>query len=308
MLDLQALPSLEKFDSQLLDLFKASMNEPATGGLPLMDEYQAPDSEAALQHLMAVDPRKQLHMGSVGKVRGGRPCSAACSHDDALLSAGGSIGLHLHVRLPVQGFEHSEAFAGFLASAQPDQYFCDEPAQHAGNKRKNRGSRMDEIIKAEEEPCSSIEGDGDSKNSTQSPTKRARGDSEGAGRSHEDLTITPDMDDATRTRIRREKNRVAARKCRAKKLQFMVDLQKTLRELMRKNEEYRLQVSCCTRIGLSFGTVEFLALKLASLYMSAPAPVQSTVCWQDSLIWVLFVYRLSLGTRCSAVKCAYVKL
>lgn len=56
------------------------------------------------------------------------------------------------------------------------------------------------------------------------------------------LTITPDMDEETRARIRREKNRVAARKCRAKKMQFMVELQKTLRELMRKNEEYRLQV------------------------------------------------------------------
>lgn len=57
------------------------------------------------------------------------------------------------------------------------------------------------------------------------------------------LSITPDMDEETRAKIRREKNRVAARKCRAKKMQFMVELQKTLRELMRKNEEYRLQVS-----------------------------------------------------------------
>jgi hypothetical protein len=56
------------------------------------------------------------------------------------------------------------------------------------------------------------------------------------------LSITPDMDEDTRARIRREKNRVAARKCRAKKMAFMVELQKTLRELMRKNEEYRLQV------------------------------------------------------------------
>jgi hypothetical protein len=56
------------------------------------------------------------------------------------------------------------------------------------------------------------------------------------------LSITPDMDEDTRGRTRREKNRVAARKCRAKKMAFMVELQKTLRELMRKNEEYRLQV------------------------------------------------------------------
>jgi hypothetical protein len=62
------------------------------------------------------------------------------------------------------------------------------------------------------------------------------------------LSIMPDMDEDTRARIRREKNRVAARKCRAKKMAFMVELQKTLRELMRKNEEYRLQVSCCLAI------------------------------------------------------------
>lgn len=32
-----------------------------------------------------------------------------------------------------------------------------------------------------------------------------------------EMSITPGMDEETRTRIRREKNRVAARKCRAKK-------------------------------------------------------------------------------------------
>jgi hypothetical protein len=62
------------------------------------------------------------------------------------------------------------------------------------------------------------------------------------------LSITPDMDEDTRARIRREKNRMAARKCRAKKMAFMVELQKTLRELMRKNEEYRLQVGRFTCI------------------------------------------------------------
>jgi hypothetical protein len=66
------------------------------------------------------------------------------------------------------------------------------------------------------------------------------------------LSITPDMDEDTRARIRREKNRVAARKCRAKKMAFMVELQKTLRELMRKNEEYRLQVGCHVVLLLLF--------------------------------------------------------
>eukprot|EP00878_Enallax_costatus_P034158 GHUV01037816.1.p2 GENE.GHUV01037816.1~~GHUV01037816.1.p2 ORF type:complete len:110 (-),score=37.25 GHUV01037816.1:105-434(-) len=96
----------------------------------------------------------------------------------------------------------------------------------------------------------------DSRASTQSPSKRARssaaitvdsdyeGGNDAGPSSAAHLTITADMDEETRARIRREKNRVAARKCRAKKMQFMVELQKTLRELMRKNEEYRLQVCC----------------------------------------------------------------
>ena len=85
----------------------------------------------------------------------------------------------------------------------------------------------------------------DSHDSTQSPSKRARTAGNTAADSMDNTKsyqVTADMDEATRTRVRREKNRVAARKCRAKKMQFMVDLQKTLRELMRKNEEYRLQV------------------------------------------------------------------
>jgi hypothetical protein len=36
--------------------------------------------------------------------------------------------------------------------------------------------------------------------------------------------------------------RIAARKCRAKKNALMTDLQATLAGLMRKNEEYKLQV------------------------------------------------------------------
>jgi hypothetical protein len=36
--------------------------------------------------------------------------------------------------------------------------------------------------------------------------------------------------------------RIAARKCRAKKNALMTDLQSTLAGLMRKNEEYKLQV------------------------------------------------------------------
>ncbi len=54
---------------------------------------------------------------------------------------------------------------------------------------------------------------------------------------------------------RREKNRVAARKCRAKKMQFMVDLQRTLRELLRNNEEYKMQVGCATVWCSSAGLV-----------------------------------------------------
>jgi hypothetical protein len=87
----------------------------------------------------------------------------------------------------------------------------------------------------------------DSHDSTQSPSKRARtaGNTADSMDNTKSYQVTADMDEATRTKIRREKNRVAARKCRAKKMQFMVDLQKTLRELMRKNEEYRLQVGIC---------------------------------------------------------------
>ena len=69
------------------------------------------------------------------------------------------------------------------------------------------------------------------------------------------------MDEATRTKLRREKNRVAARKCRAQKMQFKVDVQKRLRDLTRKNEEYRLQVciiwkraqKAAARLVASFG-------------------------------------------------------
>lgn len=151
-----------------------------------------------------------------------------------------------------------------MSAAQLDSYLLDEPAGGgaAGKKRKNRGNRMGDIIKAEEEPCSSGDGDGD--NSTQSNTKRLRGETDDCVKSPFQLAITADMDDVTRSKIRREKNRVAARKCRAKKLQFMVDLQKTLRDLMRENEEYRLQVcishitstatcsDCCRSVAVGF--------------------------------------------------------
>ncbi len=52
VLDIQSLPSLEKFDSQLLDrLLRCA---PDDGHLPdVMDEASAPDTEAALQFLMS---------------------------------------------------------------------------------------------------------------------------------------------------------------------------------------------------------------------------------------------------------------
>jgi hypothetical protein len=86
------------------------------------------------------------------------------------------------------------------------------------------------------------------------------------------LSITPGMDEDTRARIRREKNRVAARKCRAKKMAFMVELQKTLRELMRKNEEYRLQVCVAG--------VHFLCLVQDSL-LYEPGVAQMRLCTQE---------------------------
>lgn len=152
----------------------------------------------------------------------------------------------------------------FLAGDMDELGGSETPAAAAReSRRRNRGGRLGEFIKAEEEAGEGTSSAGagrggrrrdrdcdeepaDSYDSTQSPSKRGRTntantgcDSDG-GRS---LAVTADMDDATKTRIRREKNRVAARKCRQKKMQFMQDLQRTLRELMRKNEEYRLQVS-----------------------------------------------------------------
>ncbi|GBF87911.1 hypothetical protein Rsub_00623 [Raphidocelis subcapitata] len=71
----------------------------------------------------------------------------------------------------------------------------------------------------------------DSLLSSQSPKRRARPALGPGGIPWCEMSITPGMDEQTRAKIRREKNRVAARKCRAKKMAFMVDLQTTLRTL-----------------------------------------------------------------------------
>lgn len=54
MLDIQSLPSLERFDSQLLDLFRQNTNEAGGAGVHVMDELQAPDDDLALQRLMSL--------------------------------------------------------------------------------------------------------------------------------------------------------------------------------------------------------------------------------------------------------------
>jgi hypothetical protein len=53
MLDIQSLPSLEKFDSQLLDLFKPSAAEQAVAGA-LDDVAAGGDPDLALQRLMSL--------------------------------------------------------------------------------------------------------------------------------------------------------------------------------------------------------------------------------------------------------------
>lgn len=53
-LDLQSLPSLERFDSRFLDIFRDNGAEAGAGGVPVMDELQAPDDDLALQRLMSL--------------------------------------------------------------------------------------------------------------------------------------------------------------------------------------------------------------------------------------------------------------
>jgi hypothetical protein len=65
LLDLQSLPSLERFDSRFLDIFRDTGNEAGAGGVPVMDELQAPDDDLALQRLMSLRNGQQ-------KVRGER--------------------------------------------------------------------------------------------------------------------------------------------------------------------------------------------------------------------------------------------
>eukprot|EP00879_Flechtneria_rotunda_P000223 GHRR01000297.1.p1 GENE.GHRR01000297.1~~GHRR01000297.1.p1 ORF type:complete len:543 (+),score=214.40 GHRR01000297.1:437-2065(+) len=279
MLDIQSLPSLERFDSQLLDLFKQNP-EPGAAGVHVMDEMQAPDDDLALQRLMTLKNSQQKAAAAALQHQApGIPHSAFAQHphhhfgqvNTAATAAGLEAAHAAAQQLMTQAAQESylptpsdilggraglaagslvgTIGTGFLGGMGLGEDMCiGQTAPVTSNKRRNRGSRLDDIIKTEQDG----DGDGDqedSRDSTQSPSKRARStavtvdsDFEGPGGPSAGLAITPDMDEATRAKIRREKNRVAARKCRAKKMQFMVELQKTLRELMRKNEEYRLQV------------------------------------------------------------------
>lgn len=82
MLDMQALPSLEKFDSQLLDrLLRASTGD---AQLPLMDEACAPDSEEALQRLMADCSNSMQPSEAQPQVRDGRTHVMLEDPDDPL--------------------------------------------------------------------------------------------------------------------------------------------------------------------------------------------------------------------------------
>lgn len=54
VLDIQSLPSLERFDSQLLDLFRQNYADGSGAGVHVMDETQAPDDDLALQRLMSL--------------------------------------------------------------------------------------------------------------------------------------------------------------------------------------------------------------------------------------------------------------
>lgn len=59
VLDIQSLPSLERFDSQLLDLFRQNYTDGSGAGVHVMDETQAPDDDLALQRLMSLKNTQQ---------------------------------------------------------------------------------------------------------------------------------------------------------------------------------------------------------------------------------------------------------
>jgi hypothetical protein len=81
LLDLQSLPSLERFDSRFLDIFRDSGNEAGAGGVPVMDELQAPDDDLALQRLMSLrngQHKVGLMRQSAGQAVGGVRMLCCC--------------------------------------------------------------------------------------------------------------------------------------------------------------------------------------------------------------------------------------
>lgn len=118
-----------------------------------------------------------------------------------------------------------------------DDQSLDGVAGSPNGKRKNRGSKLNEYIKAEEDSDREDSAFDASDETGSSSGKRPRCSSPKTT-----ILNIADLDEETRQKMRREKNRVAARKCRAKKMHFMQEMLKTLKELLRKNEEYKLQV------------------------------------------------------------------
>lgn len=320
VLDIQSLPSLERFDSQLLDLFRQNYTDGSGAGVHVMDETQAPDDDLALQRLMSLkntqhkqfDGQQQQHLQQQlqqqhlqqlqqqqvqvpqGLAGGDMSLEAATLAAQQIMNqqqVGGYMDAHPHLPNDVlRGLPpHLMALDDELAAAAAG---IAGAGGMSGSKRRNRGSRMDDIIKTEQDGLDCDDRDDgreDSRTSTQSPSKRARssaaitvdsdyeGGNDAGPSSTAHLTITPDMDEETRARIRREKNRVAARKCRAKKMQFMVELQKTLRELMRKNEEYRLQVITWHKMfSREVRLREAMKRIIAVMWQSGGAPPAST--------------------------------
>eukprot|EP00775_Hariotina_reticulata_P007695 gene7695-7894_t len=320
-LDIQSLPSLEKFDSQLLmSLWKDSHAEAGSLG-QVMDETLAHDDDTALQQLMLLKQTQQQQ-----KV--------------ASMPQGVGMGLVLGP-LGTEDDSHS-AFAAAAAATTADQQTHSEgvtPRSGSSSaKRRTRGGlmMMEDAVKAEQQQQqqqelefgfdfsggavsglqgiyreaqlqASLSGLGGidpqhqqllqsmsafaaEEESSQSPSKRARAaacalaavDSDledPSGDSSANLKITSDMDEHTKARIRREKNRVAARKCRAKKMQFMCELQQTLRELMRKNEEYRLQM-----FSREVRLREAMKRIIAVMWQSAVSPAATGYTANDVII------------------------
>jgi hypothetical protein len=282
-----------------------------------MDETQAPDDDLALQRLMSLKNtqqkqyeghhQQQLQMQQQMQQMQGHMAPQGLGGGDMSLEAATLAAQQLMNQQQMQVAGHMDAHPylpnDVLRGLPPHLMALDDELAAAaagiagaggmsGSKRRNRGNRMDDIIKTEQDGLDCDDRDDgreDSRTSTQSPSKRARssaaitvdsdyeGGNDAGPSSTAHLTITADMDEDTRARIRREKNRVAARKCRAKKMQFMVELQKTLRELMRKNEEYRLQVITWHKMfSREVRLREAMKRIIAVMWQSGGAPPAST--------------------------------